>query len=122
MQKWVYNLCNVTIFKGKVEKIMAYVRKHPVNNRLLIIQEAARMFVEEGYTKSSISRIAQNLNLSLGNITFYFKTKEHLLAVLLDDMFHYQERMMEEYAEEGKSSLLAYCLELTALQASQAVP
>ena len=96
---------------------MAYVRKHPINNRLLIIQEAARMFVEDGYTKSSISKIAQNLNVSLGNITFYFKTKEHLLAVLLDEMFHYQQKMMEEYTEEGKSSLLAYCLELTAMTA-----
>ena len=96
---------------------MAYVRKHPVNNRLLIIQEAARMFVEEGYTKSSISQIAKNLQLSLGNITFYFKTKEHLLGVLLDELFDYQRIMMDESVEEGKSSLLAYCLELTAMTA-----
>ncbi len=96
---------------------MAYVRKHPVNNRLLIIQEAARTFVEDGYTKSSISKIAKNLNLSLGNITFYFKTKEHLLAVLLDELFDYQRLMMDETTEEGKSSLLAYCLELTAMTA-----
>ncbi len=52
---------------------MAYIRKHPVNNRFLIIQEAARMFLDEVYTKSSISQIAQNLNLSLGNITFYLR-------------------------------------------------
>ena len=96
---------------------MAYIRKHPVNNRLLIIQEGARMFVEDGYTKTSISKIAKNLNLSLGNITFYFKTKEHLLDVLVGMMFDYQRRMLEEYAEEGKSSLLSYCLELTAMTA-----
>ena len=96
---------------------MAYIRKRQINNRVLIIQEAARMFVEEGYTKSSINKIAQTLHLSLGNITFYFKTKEHLLAVLVDEMFDYQRRMMDEYVEEGKSSLLAYCLELTAIAA-----
>ena len=96
---------------------MAYVRKNPVNNRLLIVQEAARMFVEDGYSKSSISKLAQNLNLSLGNITFHFKTKEHLLAVLVDEMIDYQQGMTEEYVEDGKSSLLAYCLELTAMTA-----
>ena len=96
---------------------MAYVRKNPVNHRLLIIQEAARMFVEDGYTRSSISKLAQNLNLSLGNITFHFKTKEHLLEVLVSELCDYQQLLLEEYAEEGKSSLLAYCLELTAMTA-----
>lgn len=90
--------------------------KHP-NARGLIVQEAARMFVEEGYSKSSINRIAKNLALSPGHVTFYFPTKEHLLAVLVDEMFDYQRLMMEQEALEGKSSLLAYCLELTAISA-----
>ena len=97
---------------------MSHIYKKLPNTRLLIIREAARMFVEEGYTKSSISRLAANLDLSLGNITFYFKTKEHLLAVLVDEMFDYQRMMMQEATEEGKSSLLAYCLELTAMAAA----
>ena len=97
---------------------MSHIYKKLPNTRLLIIQEAARMFVEIGYSKSSISKIAANLDLSLGNITFYFKTKEHLLSVLVDEMFDYQRLMMDEAAEEGKSSLLAYCLELTAMTAA----
>ena len=96
---------------------MAHINKKHPNTRLQIIREAARMFVGEGYTKSSISKIAKNLDLSLGNITFYFKTKEHLLAVLVDEMFEYQRMMMHEATDEGKSSLLAYCLELTAMAA-----
>lgn len=75
------------------------------------------MFVEEGYSQSSINRLAKNLKLSPGHITFYFRTKEHLLAVLVDEMFDYQRLMMEQEAREGKSSLLAYCLELTAMAA-----
>ena len=96
---------------------MAHIyNKHP-NTRGLIIQEAARMFVEEGYSKSSINRLAKTLQLSPGHITFYFPTKEHLLAVLVDEMFDYQRLMMEKETQEGKSSLLAYCLELTAIAA-----
>ena len=91
-------------------------RKH-LNTKLQIIQEAASMFVHDGYSNSSISKLAKKLDLSLGNITFYFKTKEHLLAVLVDEMFDYQRMMMQEATDEGKSSLLAYCLELTAMTA-----
>ena len=91
-------------------------RRHP-NTRQMIIQEAARMFVEEGYSVSSINRLSKTLQLSPGNITFYFPTKEHLLAVLVDEMVNFQDIMMEEATQEGKSSLLAYCLELTAIAA-----
>ena len=87
------------------------------NTRLLIIQRAARLFITEGYSRTSISRIARELDISLGNITFYFPTKEHLLAVLVDELIDFQKLIMEREAQEGKSSLLAYCLELTAMAA-----
>ncbi len=90
--------------------------KYP-NARGMIIQEAARMFVEDGYSQSSINRLAKALHFSPGHITFYFPTKEHLLAVLVEEMLDYQRLMMEQEVREGKSSLLAYCLELTAIAA-----
>ena len=93
---------------------MAVYNKQP-NTRQRIIQEAARMFVEDGYSASSINRLSKNLKLSPGNITFYFPTKEHLLEVLVDEMVAFQNIMMEEETQEGYSSLLAYCLELTAI-------
>lgn len=96
---------------------MAHTYHKLPNARQRIVQEVARMFVEEGYTKSSINRLAKTLQLSPGHITFYFPTKEHLLAELVDEMFDFQRLMMEEEARDGKSSLLAYCLELTAMAA-----
>ena len=96
---------------------MANIYKKLPNARGTIIHEAARMFIEDGYTKSSINRLSKNLQLSPGHITFYFPTKEHLLAVLVDEMLEYQRIMMEQETQEGKSSLLAYCLELTAIAA-----
>ena len=96
---------------------MPHIYNKLPNTRLLIIQKAAKLFTEEGYTKTSISRISRELDLSLGNITFYFPTKDHLLAVLVEELFAYQEMYMQKAVEEGKSSLLAYCLELTAITA-----
>ena len=94
---------------------MSHIYKKRPDTRLQIIQLAARLFIDEGYSETSFSRIAKALDLSTGNITFYFKSKEQLLAVLVNELFSFQDLMMEQAADEGKSSLLAYCLELTAI-------
>ena len=96
---------------------MPHINRKRTNTKLQIVQLAAKLFVEEGFTNTSFSKIAKTLDLSTGNITFYFKTKEHLLAVLIDELCTFQNLMMEQAADEGKSSLLAYCLELTAMAA-----
>lgn len=96
---------------------MSHINKKRPNTRLQIIQLAAKMFIEEGYDATSLSKIAKILDLSTGNITFYFKSKDHLLAVLVNELFDFQKLMIEHAADEGKTSLLAYCLELTAIAA-----
>lgn len=96
---------------------MPHINKRRPNTRLQIIQLAAKLFIDEGFTNTSLSKIAKCLDLSSGNITFYFKTKDHLLAVLVDELCSFQNIMMEQAADEGKTSLLAYCLELTAMAA-----
>lgn len=96
---------------------MSHINKKRPNTRSQIIQLAARLFIEDGYAATSLTKIAKILDLSTGNITFYFKSKEHLLAVLVSELFEFQNLMMEHAVDEGKSSLLAYCLELTAMAA-----
>ncbi len=94
---------------------MPHINRRRPNTRLQIVQLAAKHFVEDGYGKTSLSGLAKELDLSTGNITFYFPTKEHLLAVLVNELFDFQNILMDHAAEEGKSSLLAYCLELTTI-------
>ena len=96
---------------------MTHINKKRPNTRLQIIQLAAKLYIDEGFRNTSFSKLAKILDLSPGNITFYFKTKEHLLAVLVNELFSFQQMMMENAADEGKTSLLAYCLELTAMAA-----
>lgn len=87
------------------------------STRARIIKLGARLVVEEGYSKISFSRIAKELDISLGNITFYFPTKENLLAVLCNELCAFQRDLMEKEAGEGYSDLLSYCLELTSMTA-----
>ena len=97
---------------------MPHINKKRTDTKLQIIRLAAKLFIDEGYTNTSFARVAKELDLSTGNITFYFKSKEHLLAVLVDEMFDFQRNLLEQYADEGKTSLLAYCLELTTIAAA----
>ncbi len=80
-----------------------------------IIAEATKQFLEKGYSNTTISSIAKELDMSPGNLTFHYPTKEHLLAVLVDMLCDFQWKMMEEEANDGVSSVMALCLELTTM-------
>lgn len=80
--------------------------------KLQIIQTASRMILENGYSATSIRAICSELDIGLGHMTFYFPSKEHLLAVLTDMLCDFQWKLMRDEADDGVSSLLAVCLEL----------
>ena len=77
-----------------------------------IIRVAANRFLNDGYTKTTVASMAKALNMSTGNMTFHFPTKEHMLAELVDMLCRYQWKMMAEETMEGYSSVMAICLEL----------
>lgn len=85
--------------------------------RIAIIQAATDLFFEKGFSKTTATAICTKAKIGTGNLTFYFPTKEHVLDVLVTMMCEFQWQVMEEATDEGKSSLLAYCLELAAMAA-----
>lgn len=93
---------------------MARISKSTIT-KLEIIQVASKMFLEKGYSNTSIKMICDELEMSPGNVTFYFRTKEHLLAELVDILCNFQRKMMEKEADEGVSSVMAMCLELSTM-------
>ena len=86
--------------------------------RLDIIRRATTVFLEQGYSASSTKQIAEDLDIGTGNLTYYFPTKEHLLAELVDMLCGFQWKMMEVEANDGISSVVAICLELTIMAAA----
>ena len=83
-----------------------------------ILRVSTIMFLEVGYSKTSPQMIAKELKVSTGNLTYYYPTKEHLLAVLTDLLCKYQWKMIKEEADDGISSLLALCFELMTMAAA----
>ena len=90
-------------------------RENP--KRIAIISKATELFFEIGFSQTTSSLISKELGISKGNLTFYFPTKEHILDILVNMMCDFQWNEMQEATDEGKSPLLAYCLELTAMAA-----
>ncbi len=77
-----------------------------------ILQCATKFFLEKGYTDTYVSVIARMLHISTGNLTFWFPTKEHILAELVKELCAFQAQTEEQEAEGEYSSIRAYLFEL----------
>ncbi len=88
-------------------------RRQPTKQ--MIIQTGTKLYLEHGFTNTSNSMICKALDISNGQLTFHFPTKEHLLAVLVEELCDFQWKIINDAPEKGESPLLAICLELAAM-------
>ncbi|HTB33743.1 MAG TPA: TetR/AcrR family transcriptional regulator, partial [bacterium] len=54
-----------------------------------IVRSAKALFHERGYTVTSLADIAQEAKVPLGNVYYYFKTKEDLVATVVEGRNEY---------------------------------
>ena len=83
--------------------------------KLEIIKVASKMFLEGGYSKTTIRSICKRLDISPGHLMFYFPTKEHLLAEVVDLLCSFQWELIKRVTNEGASQLMAVCFEMTTM-------
>jgi hypothetical protein len=86
-----------------------------IKTKMEIIKKATHTIWERGYSDSSIKNIANELGMSTGNLTYYYPTKEHILAALVDNLCKFQWKLIEDESEDGISSVMAVCLELVSM-------
>lgn len=65
-----------------------------------ILKVAKQLFNERGYNNVSIGDIANSLNISKGNLTYYFKKKEEIIETLLLETPKGKERSVPENLSE----------------------
>lgn len=78
------------------------------------MQVAMRMFLEKGFTGTSAKAISNELNISTGNLTFYYPTKEHILLELTKDITQFHTKSIDKILKNEKNDLYSYCWEVTA--------
>lgn len=76
------------------------------------MQVAMKMFLEKGFTNTSAKAISNELNISTGNLTFYYPTKEHILLELTKDITEFHTKCINKVSKEH-DDLFSYCWEIS---------
>lgn len=94
------------------------MKKKNTKTRCDIIRVASEYFVEKGYSVTSPNAIAKELNISTGNVTYYFPSKEQVLLVVTEMILDYHCKIFVNETNEGKDNLKAACLEFITVAAA----
>jgi len=63
---------------------MTRISKNPIERRDEIIDASQRLFLEKGFTETTVDGIVKALNLSKGIFYYYFKTKDEIVDAIID--------------------------------------
>jgi AcrR family transcriptional regulator len=77
-----------------------------------ILRAAQSLLINEGYAGLTIRKVARQLGISLGNLTYYFPNKDKLLQALIADLINeYHEALLaeqERFPDDPHGRFLAY--------------
>ncbi|AEV81208.1 transcriptional regulator [Actinoplanes sp. SE50] len=65
-----------------------------------IIEAADRLFYQQGYEHTSFAAIAEAVQISRGNFYYHFKTKDDILAAVIDARLAERRRMLDRWEAE----------------------
>lgn len=86
----------------------------PADKRTRLIETAARLTHEQGFHRTSLADIAQESGVPLGNVYYYFKTKEALGEALVDRLAGMYESLCSGWeAESDPRSRLQAFIQMT---------
>ena len=91
------------------------VQKRGKITKLEIIKVASRRFLEDGYSNTAIRSICTELGISPGHLMFYFPSKDHLLAEVVDLLCDFQWKLIKRVTDEGATQIMAVCFEMTTM-------
>lgn len=88
------------------------LRKRGTDRVKTILKAAEDIFLEGGYQNLTMRYIAQRANISLSNLTYYFKTKDDLFQTLMDGVIaryaDQLENIFKKYPDDPKERFNAY--------------
>jgi len=79
-----------------------------------IIRSATKLFLENGYTKTTFKMIEADSGIKIGNITYYFHSKEELFKVLVEELIEYHVSLIDDMYEESNDNSFAFAMEIAA--------
>jgi TetR/AcrR family transcriptional regulator, fatty acid metabolism regulator protein len=72
------------------------VRKKEGNKEAAILEAAVRVFAENGYHQSKISKIAEVAGVATGSVYLYYKSKEDIVLKIFDEIWLKLSKELEQ--------------------------
>jgi len=85
---------------------MTRITKAPEERRLEIIETAAKLFRENGYSNTSVEVIIKEMGVAKGTFYYYFKSKEEVLEGIVDHTLDQIVAMAEQIANDESMNAL----------------
>lgn len=79
-----------------------------------IIRSAINLFLENGYSKTTLRKISDDCGMLQGRVAYYFHTKEDMLHILIQELMAFHGDMVDETYEKTDDNLFAYAMEIVA--------
>lgn len=83
--------------------------------RWQVISVSVRLFLEQGYSRTTIKDISAAAGISAGTIMKVMKSKEDILAQVIEKLAEFQWNTVRKLVDEGETPLAALGFELTAM-------
>ncbi len=77
-----------------------------------ILKSAIRLFLENGYSQTTIRAISQECGLRQGTIAYHFHTKEDMLYYLIQALTEFHGGIIDNSLENTKDDLFSFAVEI----------
>ncbi|MBQ6892743.1 MAG: helix-turn-helix transcriptional regulator [Clostridia bacterium] len=78
-----------------------------------ILQSAIRLFLENGYSQTTIRAISADCGLRQGTIAYHFHAKEDMLYYLIQALTEFHGGIIDNGLEQSKDVLFSYAAEIS---------
>ena len=106
--------CHYTIHKGRSVIAIATATEN-LSTKERILSVCVKLFLEQGYKKTTVSDIVQKANVSNSSFQHFFRAKDGVLTELVRFMFENQFNMARSVTDSSMSPVYVYAVE-TAIQ------
>ncbi len=77
-----------------------------------IIASAIKLFLQNGYSNTTLKMISADCGLRQGTIAYHYHTKEDMLKHLVEELMDYHSDVIEDTNEETEDELFSYAMEI----------
>lgn len=77
-----------------------------------ILKSAIRLFLENGYSATTLKMISTDCGLRQGTIAYHFHTKEDMLYYLIQALTEFHGGIIDNTHKETKNALISYATEI----------